>query len=406
MVTTINDDMFTPEVIQDPYRYYGRIRDEDPVHWNELYELWVIARHDDLVWMTRNHEQFSNAVMANDPRPAYPAILESDVELYDYMRAANQLRFIQYDRPEHLEMRKVVHTYFTPKSMEEWRPLVKSAINELLDAAEAKGEVDLMRDLAVPLPVLVIAEMMGVPESDRPLIRALAEKLLHNGRSEPDRMRIVTDGIKGMHEYVNPMVEERIVDPKDDFISVLASGEKAGVFTREQVLGNTSLLLLAGHETTINLICNGTLAFMNNRDQWDLLKSDPEGMMVRANEEALRYDSPVKSIQRIASEDVEMRGKEIKKEDRIRWVISSANRDPNKFENPDTMDITRWPNPHVAFGSGVHHCLGATIARVEGQEVFRELSERYPNLQLKKPEMEYQPSITFRSVKSLPVSLD
>ncbi len=406
MVTTISDDMFTPEVIQDPYRYYGRIRDEDPVHWNELYELWVITRHDDLVWMTRNHEQFSNAVMANDPRPAYPAILESDVELYDYMRAANQLRFIQYDRPEHLEMRKVVHTYFTPKSMEEWRPLVKSAINELLDAAEAKGEVDLMRDLAVPLPVLVIAEMMGVPESDRPLIRALAEKLLHNGRSEPDRMRIVTDGIKGMHDYVNPMVEERIVDPKDDFISVLASGEKAGVFTREQVLGNTSLLLLAGHETTINLICNGTLAFMNNRDQWDLLKSDPEGMMVRANEEALRYDSPVKSIQRIASEDVEIRGKEIKKEDRIRWVISSANRDPNKFENPDTMDITRWPNPHVAFGSGVHHCLGATIARVEGQEVFRELSERYPNLQLKKPEMEYQPSITFRSVKSLPVSLN
>ncbi|MAN93092.1 MAG: cytochrome P450 [SAR202 cluster bacterium] len=407
MVATINDDMFTAGVIQDPYRYYGQIRDEDPVHWNELYELWVITRHDDLVWMTRNHEQFSNSVFLNDPRPAYPAILESDMELYEYVRTYQGDQFIQYDRPEHLEMRKVVHTYFTPKSMEEWRPLVKSAIAELLDAAEARGDgVDLMRDLAVPLPVLVIAEMMGVPESERGHIRMLAEKLLNIARGEPDRMRVLTEGMQGMLDYVDPMVDERIVNPQDDFISVLAGGEKSGVFTRHQVLVNTSLLLLAGHETTINLICNGTLAFMNNRDQWDLLKTDPQGYMVRATEEALRYDSPVKSIQRIASEDVEMRGKRIKKNDRIRWFMSSANRDPDKFENPDTMDITRWPNPHVAFGAGVHHCLGATIARVEGQEVFSALAERYPNLQLKTHDMEYQESITFRSIKSLPVTLD
>jgi cytochrome P450 len=266
--------------------------------------------------------------------------------------------------------------------------------------------VDLMRDLAVPLPVLVIAEMMGVPESERPVIRALAEKLLNIGRGEPDRMRELSEGMREMDEYVNPMVEERLVNPKDDFISVVASGEKSGIFTREQVLINCALLLLAGHETTINLICNGTLSFMNNRDQWDLLKADPEGMMVRATEEALRYDSPVKSITRIAAEDVELRGKHIKKDDRLRWFISAANRDPEKFENPNKMDITRWPNPHVAFGSGIHHCLGATIARVEGQEVFRELAERYPNLQPKNTEMDYQPSITFRSVKSLPVSLN
>ena len=406
MVTTINDDMFTAEGIQDPYRYYGRIRDEDPVHWNELYELWVITRHDDLVWLTRNHEQFSSDSFLNDPRPAYPAIYESDNELYDFVRNYQGKQFIQYDRPEHLEMRKVVHTYFSPKSMEEWRPLVKSAVADLLDAAEARGDgVDLMRDLAVPLPVLVIAEMMGVPEEERPHIRMLAEKLLNIGRGEPDRMRPLTEGMQGMLDYVNPLVEERIDDPQDDFISVLAGGEKSGVFTREQVLVNTGLLLLAGHETTINLICNGTRAFMNNRDQWDLLKTDPQGMMVRATEEALRYDSPVKSIQRLATEDVEMRGKQIKKDDRIRWFISSANRDPNKFENPNTMDITRWPNPHVAFGSGVHHCLGATIARVEGQEVFSALAERYPNLELKNSEAEYQPSIVFLSVNELPVSL-
>ncbi len=403
MVTTFNENMFAPEIMQDPYTYYGHLRDEDPIHWNELYELWVITRHDDLVWLTRNHEIFSSVVWLNDPRPAYPAINESDSEMYEYVRNYQGKQFIQYDRPDHLEMRKVVHTYFTPKSMEEWRPLVKSAINDLLDEAEQKPDFDLMRDLATPLPVLVIAEMMGVPKEERPHIRMLAEKLLYIARGEPDRMHILTEGMQGMLDYVNPLVDERLKNPSDDFISVLASGEKAGVFTREQVLVNTSLLLLAGHETTINLICNGTLAFMENRDQWDLLKSDPEGMMVRANEEALRYDSPVKSIQRLAGQDVEMRGKLIKKDDRIRWFIPSANRDPNKFERPDEMDISRWPNPHVAFGAGIHHCLGATIARVEGQEVFRELAERYPNMELGTYDMEYQPSITFRSVKEMPV---
>jgi cytochrome P450 len=276
MVTVINDNMFSEEVMHDPYHYYGRIRDEDPVHWNELYELWVVTRHDDLVWLTRNHEQFSSAVFANDPRPAYPPINESDMELYDYMKAANQQRFIQFDRPDHLEMRKVMHAYFTPKFMEEWRPLVKSAVKQLLDEAEARGEVDIMRDLAVPLPVLVIAAMMGVPESDRKYMRDLSEKLLFNGRSAPDRMRMVVDGLKGMNEYVNPLVEERTANPKDDFISVLANGEKTGVFTQEQVLGNTALLLIAGHETTINLICNGTLSFMNNRDQWAFLRQTPK----------------------------------------------------------------------------------------------------------------------------------
>ena len=406
MLTSINDDMFAADVIQDPYRYYGQIRDEDPVHWNELYELWVITRHDDLVWLARNHEQFSNSVYVNDPRPAYPAILDSDKELYDFMKDYRGNQLIQFDRPEHLEMRKVVHSYFTPKSMEEWRPLVRSAIKELLDAAEETGDVDLMLDLAVPLPVLVIAEMMGVPESERPHIRMLAEKLLHAGRGEPDRMRLVAEGMKGMLDYVDPMVDERIANPKDDFISVLASGEKSGVFTRQQVLVNTSLLLVAGHETTINLICNGAMALLNNRDQWDLLKADTQGLMVRTTEEALRYDPPVKSIQRIATEDVEIRGKTIKKDERLRWFVSSANRDPNKFADPDTMDITRWPNSHVAFGAGVHHCLGATIARVEGQEVFSALAERYPNLDLRNDRAEYQESLTFRSVKSLPVSLD
>jgi cytochrome P450 len=403
-MAAFQDDMFTSDVIADPYTYYGRLRHEDPVHWNDTYALWVLTRHDDVTWMTRHNELFSSAVFKNDPKPAYPAIDESDLGLYEYVRNYQADQFIQHDRPEHLDMRKIVHGYFTPKAMESWRPFVVNAIKELLDAAEEKGSMDVMRDLATPLPVLVIAQMMGVPAEDRPYVRQLAEKLLYIGRGEYDRMPILTEGMKGMVEYVSPLVDERIVRPGDDFISVLASGEKKGVFTRHQVLVNTSLLLLAGHETTINLICNGTLAFIEHPDQWARYKKDPAGQAKWATEECLRYDAPVKSIQRLASQDIEVRGKVMEKNDRIRWFISSANRDPNVFADPDKFDITRQPNPHVAFGNGVHHCLGATLARVEGQEVFKALAERFPGLQLQSEELDYQPSITFRSLKSLPVT--
>jgi cytochrome P450 len=405
MPVAIQDDLFAPNVIANPYAYYGRLRDEDPVHWNPGYELWLITRHDDLVWLTRHHELFSSAVFRNDPRPAYPPIDESDNGLYDYVRNYQGDQFIQHDRPEHLEMRRVMHSYFTPKSMEAWRPFVREAVKELLDAADAKGSMDVMRDLATPLPVLVIAEMMGVPRADRPYIRQLAEKLLYIGRGEYDRMKPLTEGMRGMIEYVSPLVDRRIVDPGDDFISVLAQGEKRGVFTRHQVLVNTSLLLLAGHETTINLLCNGTLAFTRHPDQWELLKEDPAGRAKQATEECLRYDSPVISVQRIATEDVEMRGKVLRKDDRIRWFMSAANRDPDAFPDPDTFNIFRQPNQHVAFGSGTHHCLGATLARVEGQEVFKALAERFPNLRAETEDLAYQPSITFRSLKALPVTL-
>jgi len=400
----IQDNLFTPEVIADPYAYYGRLREEDPIHWNEAYELWVVTRHDDLTWLTRHHELFSSAVFKNDPRPAYPPIDESDLGLYDYVRNYQGDQFIQHDRPEHLEMRKIVHTYFTPKAMETWRPFVRDAVKELLDAAEAKGSMDVMKDLATPLPVMVIAQMMGVPPEQRPYVRELAEKLLYIGRGEYDRMKPLTEGMRGMIDFVSPLVDERIVNPGDDFISVLARGEKQGVFSRHEVLVNTSLLLLAGHETTINLLCNGTLSLIRHPDQWALLKQDPAGRARLATEECLRYDSPVVSIQRIAAQDVEIRGKVIRKNDRIRWFISSANRDPEAFEDPLNFDISRHPNPHVAFGSGVHHCLGATLARLEGQEVFKALAERFPGLEIETDDLEYQPSITFRSLKSLPVT--
>ena len=410
MVIAINDEMFSGEAITDPYSYYGRIRDEDPVHWNELYELWVITRHDDLVWMTRHHELFSSEFWARDKKPPYPAIDESDLGLYQFMREFFMKWFIQHDRPVHTDQRKVVHKWFNPTSMEMWRPMVKSVVKDMLDEADQNGRMDVMKDFATPLPLFVIAQMMGMPFEDRKFIRSMAEKLLFIGRGEADRMQPLTDGIKELMEYLSPLVAQKVDLPVDenDLLSVLASGEKSGALTRDEVVADAILLLLAGHETTINLICNGTLAFTQHPDQWKLLKEAPHqepDTLVRATEECLRYDPPVKSIQRIASEDVELGGKLIKEGDRIRWFMSSANRDPSKHENPDTFDISRWPNTHVAFGSGIHHCLGATLARLEAQEAFKALSERYESITLETGDFEYQPSVTFRSLKSLPVSL-
>jgi len=404
MGTAIHDDLFAPDVIADPYGYFNRLRAEDPVHWNAKYELWVFTRYDDIVWLVRHPELFSSEVFRRDPRPPYPPIPETDMELYASVRTFFGDFFIQHDRPEHTEMRKVVHGYFTPNAMEAWRPLVQKVIRDLLDEAEANGHMDVMRDLATPLPVMVIAQMLGLPDQDRPFLRGLAQKLLFIGRGDLNRMGPLTEGITGLVEYLSPVIDERRARPGEDLLSVLASGETRGAYTREEVVANAVLLLLAGHETTINLICNGALALIRHPEQWSLLQRNP-GLAVGATEECLRYDPPVKSLQRIAADDIQLRDTVIRKLDRARWFITAANRDPAKFPDPDRFDITRDPNPHVAFGSGVHHCLGATLARVEGQEAFKALVQRFPALELgTQGVVEYQPSITFRSVKTLPVT--
>ena len=415
MVTMFNEDLFSPEVVQDPYSYFGRMREEDPVHWNDPYKLWVISKYKDLVWVTRRPELFSSEVFNRDPLPPYPDIDESDMGLYEYVKDFFSQWFIQHDRkevsvhegPDHTDMRKVIHGYFTPKAMELWRPLVQSAINQLLDEAEERGHMDVMRDYATPLPLLVIAAMMGIETTDRQFIRSLAEKLLFIGRGNNDRMQPLTEGIMGLQEYLRPMVTERIKNPNGDLLDRMTDAYRVGVMNEEQVVANSILLLLAGHETTINLICNGTRAFMTHPDQWELFKSDPNARMIRATEECLRYDPPVKSITRIAGDTIELGGKQINRDERMRWFVTSANRDPEVFDRPDDFDIERYPNPHVAFGSGIHHCLGATLARLEGQEAFKALAERFPNVNLAADpaDLTYTSSITFRTLEQLPVNL-
>jgi len=348
------DALFAPEVIADPYPFFARLRETDPVHWNAPFQLWVVTRYEDVVWMVRNHELFSSAVIRNDRRPPYPPVDAEDMPLLEDVRAYRSNQLVEQDRPEHLAMRSVVHEYFMPGAMESWRPFVRAAVAEALDAVEPHRRMDVLPDLAAALPVRIITQMMGVPDKDRALLRELADKLLYINRGEPYRLKPLMEGIRGMIDYVSPLVDERIAEPGEDFISILGRGEQKGVFTRQQVLVNTALLLFAGHETTMNLICNGTLAFLRNPDQWARLVQDPAGAVRSATEECLRYDPPVKSTQRIASQDVELGGKTIRRGDRIRWIMAAANRDPAAFDEPDTFDITRQPNAHVSFGAGIH----------------------------------------------------
>ncbi len=403
MTTSSLDDIFSAAAIADPHTWYRTLRENDPIHWNERYQVWFLTRYDDVVWMIRHNELFSSAVIKNDPRPPYPPIDPADMHLFEPARQFRSEMLVEQDRPEHLEHRKVMRGFFTPGAMESWRPFIRNAVTELMDQVESRRGMNLHGDLAAPLPVRIIVEMMGVPPGDRDELRDLADKLLYLNRGEPYRLRPLSEGIEGLMRYVTPKVEERLREPQNDFISVLAGGEKIGAMTRHQVLVNTALLLFAGHETTMNLICNGMLAFIRNPEQWALFKSDPDRWGDSATEECLRYDPPVKSTQRIAAQDVERNGKLFRKNDRIRWAISAANRDPEVFPNPDSFDIARTPNPHVAFGEGVHHCLGVSLARIEGQEVFRAMAERFPALKLATDTLEYQPSVQFRSLKALPV---
>ena len=265
----------------------------------------------------------------------------------------------------------------------------------------------MMRDFATPLTYSIIAGLMDIPESDRAFVKELSSRMCGFDGNDPNRVRNFAEGVQAVTDYLKPIVAERIREPGDDLLSVICRGEIMGAYTRDEVLANALLLLVAGHETTNDLIANGVLAFSQHPDQFAMLRADPDGHIVDAVEEILRYDSPLKSVQRIATQDIEMEdGQRVGRDDRVRWVISSANRDPSIFDNPDDLDISRNPNPHVAFGSGVHHCLGATLARLEGQEAFAALAQRFEGFQLETDpaDLEYLPSVGQRTLLNLPIT--
>ena len=407
MPSTFHDDLFAPDAIRDPYTFFGTLRDAQPVRWNRQYQVWIVSSYKQLVWTARHPEYFSSEVALRDTQPPTPTIPEEDMELFGAVRQWLSARFTQNDGAKHKEKRKVVHGFFTPKAMESWRPLVRQTVNALLDDLQGSGQLDMMRDFATPLTYSIIAGLMDIPESDRAFVKELSSRMCGFDGNDPNRVRNFAEGVQAVTDYLKPIVAERVREPGDDLLSVICRGEIMGAYTRDEVLANALLLLVAGHETTNDLIANGVLAFSQHPDQFAMLRADPDGHIVDAVEEILRYDSPLKSVQRIATQDIEMEdGQRVGKDDRVRWVISSANRDPSIFDNPDDLDISRNPNPHVAFGSGVHHCLGATLARLEGQEAFAALAQRFDGFQLEADlaDLEYLPSVGQRTLLNLPIT--
>jgi cytochrome P450 len=280
---------------------------------------------------------------------------------------------------------------------------VQEVIQALLAEVEDRGRMEVLQDFAAPLPVLVIAQWLGLPQQDREFIRQLSRHLLALDQENPDRNQAVHTAITTLVEYITPLVEERLTSPRDDLLSVLAAGEQQGNLSRDEVLGNTLLLLVAGHQTTINLIGNGILALLRHPDHWAQLQRDAT-LLPRATEEILRYDAPVKRAPRIAATDVALHGQTIRQGERVLLILSAANRDPRQFADPDTFDMPRDPNPHVAFGGGIHHCLGANLARLEGQEAFRAITQRFSPFSVATERLEYQTLLSLRGLKSLWVS--
>ena len=389
------------EFRQNPYPIYHQFREADPVHWSEMFGFWVCTRYDDIVAITRHSQASAN------PR---------DWERFDdYVEALGgtgpagdmQSRWMLLKNPpDHTRLRKLVTKAFTPRVVENMRPHVQDIVHDLLDAGQAKGSFDIIQDLAFPLPVIVIAELIGVPTKDREYFKdwttALARSL--DPVITPEIVQTADKATEDLIAYFTTLVAERRDSPQADLLSGLIAAEEEGdKLDEDELLATAILLFAAGHETTMNLIGNGMLALFRNPDQMAKLQAEP-ALIKTAVEEFLRYDGSVQITARVALEDIEIGGKTIRKNQQALLLLGAANRDPAHFSDPDRLDITRQENPHLTFGHGIHHCLGAPLARVEAQIAINSMLHRMPDIHLSTDQLEWRDMLTLRGLQALPVT--
>ena len=385
-----------PEFVADPYPTYHRLRAEDPVHHSPL-GFWVLTRYEDVVASLR------------DPRLAKEAIATFVAERLGITPLGIGLSMLDRDPPDHTRLRGLVSKAFTPRVVDVLRPHIQQIVDGLLDRAEARGAMDLIEDFAYPLPVIVICEMLGVPVEDRDrfktwgldIARGLDAVLLG---PESEVVKRSSASRMALADYFRGLIAERRAAPRADMLSDLIAAEEAGdTLTENELLATCILLLVAGHETTVNLIGNGSLALLRHPDQLQRLRDTP-GLIGAAVEELLRFDGPVQRTARIPSEDITIGGKRIPKGDMVMPFIGAADRDPAQFPEPDRLDIGRADNRHIAFGWGIHFCLGAPLARVEGQIAINTLVRRLPKLALATDAPAFRQSLTLRGLTALPVT--
>jgi len=386
-----------PEFHANPYPFYRRLREQDPVHASPL-GAWILTRYDDAVMVLRD-PRFGREGMAD--------LLEARLGYDTDVSHTRDMLF--RDPPDHTRLRGLVSRAFTPRVVEAMRPHIQDIVDGLLDRLEAGHGTDVIEDLAYPLPVTVICEMLGVPIADQnvfkqwsaDIARSLDAAILPADSEVIPRGREARDALRA---YLRSLIATRRKSPRADLLSALIAVEEEGSKLSEGELVSTcALLLIAGHETTVNLIGNGLLALLQHPDQLRALLDNP-ALIQTAVEELLRYDGPVQRTGRMATADVEIGGKQIPKGSVVVAAIGAANRDPAQFPDPERLDIARRDNRHIAFGFGIHFCLGAPLARIEGQVAIGTLLRRMPALELVSGIPEWRESSVLRGLKTLPVT--
>jgi cytochrome P450 len=384
-----------PENRSDPYPIYHFIREHEPVH-HAPDGSWVLTRYD------------HSAALLRDPRfSTNPARLTEgpDAAAMGPIRQVGSSLMMFLDPPDHTRLRSLVSQAFTPRMVESLRPRIQLLVDKLLDAVVETGEMDVLADLAYPLPTVVICELLGVPAEDRERFKSWSADASRLLDGYLDQTAMDKGMVAGMYlfQYFTDLVDARRKEPRNDLLSALLAAETQGDrLTHAELLSTATLLFVAGFETTMNLLGNGTLALLRNPDQLARMRDDPA--LVRSGvEELLRYDSPVHVTARIAKEDVPIGGEIIREGEQAVAILGAANRDPEQFPDPDRLDVARNPNRHLAFGGGPHFCLGASLARLEGQIAFGTLLRRLPDLELVTTEPTYRDHYVIRGLNELRV---
>jgi cytochrome P450 len=391
----------------DPYSTYARLRDADPVHWCEPWGQWVVTSFTDVLAVNKDPVRFSSSGWEKKFMSQLPPQLQ---QLPHMQRHYGTQVLSMTDPPEHTRLRRLVIRSFTPRVIEGLRASVDQIVSELLDACGHESEVDLIEQFAYPLPAIVIAKLLGAPEDGREDFMRWSRNIVDFvGTGHPDEARALRleQTLIEFRAFLEPVIEDRRANPQNDLISILASADTDGErLTDDEIVSTCIVFLFAGHETTANLIGNGLLALLRHPDQLELLRSRPD-LTQSAVEELLRYDSPVQRNRRLATQDLEFGGKQIKQGDAVMVFMGSANRDRTRFPDPDTLDVTRSPNQHMAFGHGIHFCAGAALSRLEAPIAIRALLDRFPALRLSDDfEERWHRNITFRGLESLNVRFD
>ncbi len=401
----LDESLVSREFLEDPYPILHRLREDDPVHWSDSIGGWILTRYDDVATTFRDVGRFSNEARLARAVEYLPA--ESRAKFKTFGDHYRQKSLIHSDPPDHTRLRALINKAFTPRMVEAMRPRIRAIVNELLDSVQHEGRMDVIRDLAIPLPVTVISEIFGVPVSDRRLFKGWADDILaFQGLNKPpeENLERSQKAIIEIRAYLTGLINERRRQPREDLLSELVAVESESDKLSEPELVNTCItLLVAGHETTTSLIGNGVYALLHHPDEWRLLQSDPS-LITSAIEEILRYESPVARQPRLMKQDTEMDGKQLRQGEMVFQMLNAANRDPAYFTDPDLFDIRRQKNRHIAFGLGVHFCVGAPLARTEGNIVFMSILERLPGIRLAedKPDWDLQKPNS-RMLKTLPV---